>query len=182
MSDLRDRLAHRAPSLRVIADQVLAETRRIDCVAVELDGAVVAVLDAEPDDLTTVARALAAIEWLTPRLPDWCQLAPELGIDSSLPVRALLLARKFDPDTVAAARRIGTETLSLVTESRAAAASGPNATENAPETIPTAPEGPTALSNPVESLPSRPSATVAPRLGFRTGLRDADLGLSEQSG
>ena len=113
-AELRRQLARLAPSLRVVAHDVLAESSRIDVVAIDAQRAAIAVFDAEGDDLATFTRALASAAWLEARLPDWCQIAPDLKIDTTTAVRALLVANSFAPETLAAARRLGTARIALL--------------------------------------------------------------------
>jgi hypothetical protein len=77
-SSLRTQLSAVAPELRPIAENVLAAVRRIDLVALDADGIAHAILYAEPgEDPAALTHAVAASAWLSARLPDWCQLAPE---------------------------------------------------------------------------------------------------------
>lgn len=106
MSGLRETLERVAPSLRPIAQHVLADSIRIDLVALTGDGRVVAVFDARHDELSSFTRALGSLAWLEAHLPDWVQIAPDLGIDPTAPPRSLLLAPTFRAETRAAADRI----------------------------------------------------------------------------
>lgn len=106
MSGLRETLERVAPSLRPIAQHVLADSIRIDLVALTGDGRVVAVFDARHDELSSFTRALGSLAWLEAHLPDWVQIAPDLGIDPTAPPRSLLLAPAFRAETRAAADRI----------------------------------------------------------------------------
>ena len=153
-ADLRRRLARLAPSLRPVAQDVLAETSRIDVVAIDANRAAVAGFDGEGDDLATFTRALASSAWLEARLPDWCQIAPDLGIDATAPVRALLVAKSFAPETRAAAKRVGSSQIALL-----------RAATPVSRALPHSPRAP---------APKRPAAR--PQKPFRTGLTDADLG------
>ena len=162
--DLRRRLAELAPSLRPVAEDVLTDASRIDVVALDDEGSAVAVFDAEGDDLATFTRALAATAWLEEHLPDWCQIAPDLGIDASAPVRALLVASAFEPETRAAARLVGSQPIVLL-EAGAPKRQRPNPA--------TPPDRPRSTTSP------REARAGSPRHLFRTGLTDADLGVPE---
>lgn len=105
---LRAELAAVAPELAPLAWDVLGAVHRIDAVALDPGGGVHVVFFCDaPDDGAVLTRALAAIAWLEPRLPDWEQLARASGLDAARPVRAVLVARAFEPDTLAAARWLG---------------------------------------------------------------------------
>ena len=153
-AELRRQLARLAPSLRVVAHDVLAESSRIDVVAIDAQRAAIAVFDAEGDDLATFTRALASAAWLEARLPDWCQIAPDLKIDT---IPSGCLSLDLAPETLAAARRLGTARIALLR--------------------PNAPVSRTLLHSARPPAPQRPPAR--PRKPFRTGLTDADLGFDE---
>ena len=172
-SDLRRRLSELVPSLRPIAEDVLTDASRIDVVALDDEGSTVAVFDAEGDDLATFTRALAATAWLEEHLPDWCQIAPELGIDASAPVRALLVANAFETETRAAARLVGSQPVVLL---EAGAPSRPRRDSATPLARPGSAR---RLSAPTPS--QREPAAPRSRHPFRTGLTDSDLGVSEAS-
>jgi hypothetical protein len=152
-AELRRRLAEIAPQLRPVADEVLAESSRIDVVAIDADGSAVAAFDAEGDDLRSFTRALAGVAWLEAHLPDWRQIAPNLGIDPLAPVTALLVASSFAPETRAAARLVGAARVEL-----------------------------RELEPRETATPARPVSGTPPRRPsqpFRTGLSDADLGIRD---
>jgi len=101
---LRAALERLEPSLRVVAEDVLALRSRIDLVAVDGQRRIVGVVVAERgDDARALTRALAQREWLREHVPDWLKIAPELGADVAACVRAVVVASEFDPETVAAA-------------------------------------------------------------------------------
>lgn len=109
-------LAALDPSLRVLAEDVLGLATAIDLVSVDGEGRVVLVLiDHENEDLALLTRALAQRDWLAPRLRDWLKLAPDLGVRPDAPVRAVLLAESFQPETRAAARGLGDDVVQLAT-------------------------------------------------------------------
>jgi hypothetical protein len=167
--DLRQRLAELAPALRPIAQNVLTESSRIDLVAIDADGAAVAVFDGQGDDLATFTRALGSSAWLEQHLPDWCQIAPDLGLDAAAPVRALLVACSFAPETRAAAARVRDSQITLLTADAAAG----SVSRTLPE--------PTRAAEPERPLAGRTrrAANARPRSPFRSGLSNADLGLAD---
>jgi len=172
-AELRRRLADLTPGLRPVAETVLTESGRIDVVALDEKGRAVAAFDAQGEDLATFTRALAATAWLDRHLPDWCQIAPDLGIDPATPARALLVATSFDPDTRAAAERLRAPQVELL-ETEAAA----EQPADAPDRIarPPRPGGPRRPSAAASSR--REPSTGLPSHPFRTGLTDADLGVA----
>lgn len=100
---LRRALERLDPSLKIVAEDVLALESRIDLVAVDGQRRIVAILLAEVgEDGPALTRALAHREWLIQRLPDWLQIAPSLGADISAGVRALVVAPAFLPETLLA--------------------------------------------------------------------------------
>ena len=177
MSEVSSRLASLAPELREIARDVLTESDRgrIDVVAVDASGQAVAAFGASEDDRIDVARALAAAAWLEAHLPDWCQIAPDLGIDASAPVRALLVAEEFGAETRAAAERLGEGLLTLLHPARPAARPVVSATP-APRALAAHPGAASQRPDGSPALPGR-----APRRPFRTALTDADLGARHQT-
>ncbi len=163
---LRASAARLWPAQRVIAEEVLGAETRIDWVALEPGGGVCAVLVGGADEaLELVARALAQRAWLAPRLGDWLQLAPRLGLRPEAPVRALILCPGFASEVLAAAGALGPDVLSLASYRCVRDASGVS-----------------VLLEPVlgaggidEAVAARPQHAPEP---FRTGLSDIDLGLT----
>jgi hypothetical protein len=81
----------------------LGANARIDFVAVEPPGRVVLILVGEDgEDLELIGRALAQRAWVEPRLRDWIQLGPNLGLMPNAGVRAILLCPAFRAETLAA--------------------------------------------------------------------------------
>ena len=153
------------PAWRVIAEDVLGADATIDWVALEPGGRACLVLVGEQgEDLELVTRALAQRAWLGPRLRDWLQLAPRVGLRPEAGVRALLFCPSFRSEAQAAASALGPEVLSLASYRCVRDAAGvsvlvePIRTESgAAETI---------------------DAQAQPPAPFRTGLSDLDLGLT----
>ena len=167
LRQLRLRLAELGPGLRLLAEGVLGAESRIDFVACEPDGQVVLVLVGDDgDDLALLARGLAQKAWAEARLRDWLQLAPELGIRPEAGVRLWLLCPGFDPQTRTAALALG--------------AGGPQLAiyrcVRDGASIETLLE---PLRQP-EAGPLRPERAAPATDGFRTGLREADLGLTPE--
>jgi hypothetical protein len=164
--ELRARAAELWPALRLVAEEVLGADGVIDWVALEPGGrAVVALVGEAEEDLELVARALAQRAWLEPRLRDWIQLAPRIGLRPEAGVRALLFCPAFRGEALAAARSLGPEVLSLATYRCLRDRSGV-----------------AVLVEPLPLVASQPPAAVAtvePE-PFRTGLSDLDLGLTSE--
>jgi hypothetical protein len=117
----RERLALRAallrlePPLEALAEDVLGSVSRIDLVARDPDGAVSLVLTAGAGaDLARLAEGLAQCAWLAPRLADWNQLAPHLGLAAERGVTLLLACPRFDERTRLAAESLGEGRVRLV--------------------------------------------------------------------
>jgi hypothetical protein len=165
---LRARLAEVVPTLRLIAEGVLGVDSSIDFVGVEPTGRVVLVFIGEDgDDLELIGRAIAQRAWVEPRIRDWVQLAPNLGLRPGAGARAVLLCPSFRYETEAAAAALGNQTLSLV-RYRYLQNGGNLEILIEPITRDVA-RGSTA---------PRPESTGAPP--FRTGLSHEDLGLTAE--
>lgn len=167
LRQLRPRLAQVAPGLRIIAEGLLGADASIDFVGVEPDGRVVLVLVGGADqDLELVARALAQRAWVERRLRDWLQLAPELGLRPEAGVRLLLLSPDFRPEAESAARALGPDAPTLAVYRCVRNGAGVD-----------------ALLEPLRAPAPHAAATRARPAGlqpFRTGLTDADLGLTPE--
>ena len=167
--ELIERLAARlhavVPGFRPLASDLLADRSRIDVFGVAEDGGpVLALIGQDGEELILLARALAQREWLAPRLPDWLKLAPDLGVRSELPVRALVLCPGFGPESQAALGSLEGGSVQLVAWRYVR-----NGSEGDLLLEPLAPAG---------GGPPGPDVPDAPA-GFRTGLTERDLGLSE---
>ncbi len=156
----RERLALRAallrltPPLEAVAEDVLGIVSRIDLVTRDPDGEVTLVLTAaQGADLARLAEGLAQCAWLTPRLADWNQLAPHLGLASERGARLLLVAPRFDERTRAAAESLGSERVRLA------------------ELVPRG-ELDVELRPLTEPPPAPTERVPRPATGFRTNLRD----------
>ena len=166
---LRRALAAGPERLRIVAEDVLGAETRIDWVCVGPEGGILLVLQAEAGrDLELVARGLAQRAWVEARLPDWAKLAPDLGLRPEAGAAVLLLCPDFGVEARAAAASADSRRMRLATchfehegaEVRAWIAPVARAAPH-----PVAAPGP-AIVGP-EPLPE-----------FRTGLSDADLGVS----
>lgn len=101
---LRAALLELNEPLEMIARDILGCGGRIGWVVRDPEGRVGLVQRAAPGrDLEAWADLVAQLAWLTPRLADWHQLAPERRLDPSLPPRALLVADSFEERTRLAA-------------------------------------------------------------------------------
>ena len=164
--------AGRTP-LRIVAERVLGAETRIDLVGIGPDGETRPVVIAEPGrELEAVARGLAHRAFVEARLPDWLQLAPDLGARPEAGVRALVLATAFGSEALAAAAAIPTGRIELAV--CRFERTGPDLHASIQ------PIG-NADREPAPPMPTGPSEPTVAR--FRTGLSDADLGVSveEQS-
>jgi len=103
-TSLREVLRRAEPALRPVATDVLIGSTRIDLIAVDDAGGVVAVFDARGDDLACFTRALGSLADLEGSLPTWWGTAA---------TRALLVGPAFQPATRAAASRLGGGEISL---------------------------------------------------------------------
>jgi hypothetical protein len=111
---LRGAIARLGRPLRALAEDVCGLGGTIDLVAAEPSGRVVLVLVAEAgEDLELVGHALAQRAWLAPRLGDWLQLAPDLGIRSHETPSLLLVAPDFGDRARAAAAAVDAEGIGL---------------------------------------------------------------------
>lgn len=181
--------------LHALLEQVTGLEGEIDLVARDGRGRAVAVsLAAEGQDLAALADLLAQCDWLRPRLRDWLKLNPALGVNPELGVRGLLLAPEFGPRTVAAARSVGSDDLSL---GRVSAFEWQGGLQLAVEPLALGAlrsrSGAAAPGPAVENGPAREAgsdgragrlslAEVGPGVAalesrFRTGLQDDELGL-----
>ena len=169
LAQIRSGLGDLGVSLRVVAEGVLGADARIDLVAVDPDGRVnLVLLTTGADDLALVALALAQRAWVEARLPDWIQLAPQLGLSSEGPLRVTLVAPGFSPQAQAAVRAAEPEDIDLVSYRCIGTGNG---------------SGVRVLLEPirisgtgVQPPARRPGPPPAAR--FRTGLADGDLSLS----
>jgi hypothetical protein len=171
---LRRALGAGPTPLRIVAERVLGAETRIDFVGIGPDGETRPVVIAEPGrELEAVARALAHRAYVEARLPDWLQLAPDLGARPDVGVGALVLATAFGAEALAAAAAIpaGRVELAVCRFER----TGPELHASIQRIARGGSESPPPL--PAEPPPDPPVAL------FRTGLSDADLGVSieEQS-
>ena len=161
--NLRSDLEKLEPGLHVLAEDVLGLDRRVDFVACDAQGRlVIGLLPTQGRELEAVADALAQLEFLAPRVGDWKKLSPDLPLDPGAPARALLLATDFPLRARAAARAAGHGRVELVLRR-----SG-HLVRRLGEARP----------RPAER---KPAAAIRPRSGFRTGLRDEDLGLTPEA-
>lgn len=181
---LRARLDDLKPPLRVLAESLRGAESPIDFVAADPSGQVVLVLvGGDGECLELLARGLAQKSWAEPRLRDWLQLAPNLGIRADQPCRVLLLCPEFRPETLAAARSLPPGSLALARYRCVRAGAqvhalvetvdngGADASEGSGRRGESGRESPPALA---ERRPSQ----GAPAPPFRTGLTEDDLDLS----
>lgn len=166
LKQLRLRIHDTAPELRMIAQDLLGAGAPIDFVAVDPAGRVTLLLvGVAGEDVELVTRGLAQHGWVTPRVRDWLQLAPELGARPEAGVRVILLCPEFSTESRGAADALGDAAPEFWTYLCLRNGAGFDALIVAPDTG--------ARS---QGATSEPPAGPA----FRTGLSDADLGLSPE--
>jgi hypothetical protein len=164
LRQIRPRIDELIPGLRIVAEGLLGAEARVDFVGVEASGRVVLVIvGTDEQDLALIGRALAQRAWVEARLRDWLQLSPGLGVRPESGVRVWLLAPRFGSESLAAARAAGGIALGSYRCVRGGGGAGDTLVESLAE--PSEPETRT-------SGPARAPAQ------FRTGLNDAELGLS----
>lgn len=164
LREIRARLPAAAPGTRIVAEGLLAERSRIDFVGVTAEGDVDLVLVGNHGgDLALVALGLAQRAWVEARLPDWLQLAPELGIRPGARVELVLLCPDFGPESVTAAGALDEAAPRLIRY---------RLIENG--------VGLEALLEPIDGLDGAPRSGETASSGFRTGLTDATLDLSAE--
>jgi hypothetical protein len=165
---------------RPIAEDILGEEARIDFAGLEPTGRIVLVFVGE-DDLGLIGRSLAQSAWVEARVPDWIQLAPALGIRPGAGVRSVLVCPNFANETRAAARAVGEHRIALA-EMRGLRGEAPAGIDlgaaAATTPIPVSPNPVPAFSVSRIDGPDPHGASPDPVPTFRTGLTDADLGLS----
>jgi hypothetical protein len=166
---LRHRLGHAVPGSRVVAEGLLGADARIDFVSVEPSGRVALVLVGNHgEDLALVGRGLAQRAWVASRLADWNQLAPHLELRPDAGVRVVLLCPGYALETRAAIDALGPEVMVGVIYRCVEDGSG---FETLVE----------HLALPESAEPSGPEAArPVGKPAFRTGLTDADLGLTPE--
>lgn len=167
LRQLRGRLHELVPGVRVVVEGLLGAESRIDFVGVEASGRVVLVIvGTDEDDLALVGRALAQRAWVEARLPDWLQLSPGLGMRPEAGVRVWLLAPRFRPESLAAARAAG----AIALASYRCVRNGGQQPDVLLEAITEGGEGKAPASSSSHRAPAQ----------FRSGLDDADLGLTAE--
>ena len=160
---LRDALGCLVPGWRPLARDVLGDDARIDWVGRDGEGrCVIALVCEEGEDAGLLTQGLAQREWVSARLPDWAQLAPDAGLRVDLAVCAVLLAPRFGRATRAAARALSDSGLRLAQLRFVENGVGVDPLLEAIE--PDAPE----------------PAAAAGAAGFRSGLSPADLDLTPE--
>jgi hypothetical protein len=174
LAALRDRLGHALPGMRLLAEGILGADATIDFVAREPTGRVVVILVGDrDDDLALVARGLAQRAWVSARLGDWAQLAPNLALRPDAEVRVLLACPAFGVEAAAALRALGPDVAAAVTY---------RCVQNGVgfEVLVEHPFADELDDEPDEPAPRPPAsgASSGEAPAFRTGLSDADLGLT----
>ncbi len=102
------------PALRILAEDLLGAGSPIDLVAADAAGRVVLILIGdEGGDRELLTRGIAQRAWVMPRLRDWIQLAPSLGLQVEAPARLSLVCPAYAADTLAAATALGRDLVEL---------------------------------------------------------------------
>ena len=177
LRELRSQLPMAEPGLRVVAQELLGAGSRIDLLAVDAHARAVVILvgDAADPDPALLARGLAQRAWVAPRVDDWLQLAPELGVRPRAGVRLLLLAPRFDAALEEAAAALGDERPELWPYTCVQNGTGVAVLLAPPTTAPGAPAPPAPEPAPPRTEAPSPAPAAS---GFRTGLDESDLGLT----
>jgi len=173
LGQLRGRLSHAVPGLRLLAEGLTGADAPIDFVALEPGGSVVLILVGDRgQDLELVGRGVAQRAWVATRLGDWIQLAPNLGLRPDTEVRVLLICPSFTPETQAAVQAIGSDVMTLAIF---------RCVENG-SSFEVLVEHVVADELATDAAALRPGPRAAPAATppFRTGLTDADLGLTPE--
>jgi hypothetical protein len=186
---IRHRLRRFDPSIRVIAEDFMAETSRVDLLAVGGEGEIISIrIGRGGDDRTLFTQALADLSWLRPRLPDFLKLAPGLGLEPSAAPRAILMCPEFSRETLAAVETCAPRSMELATyhclrqqgrlsvllETRSVSQQSSIAR---PTTITDHDRTGSRTETLSATRPRSPEQTTesSRRTSFRTGLSDADL-------
>jgi hypothetical protein len=173
LRQLRGRLGHAVPGGRLIAEGLMGADAPIDFVTLDPSGRAVLILVGDHGhDLELVGRGLAQRAWVAARLGDWIQLAPNLGLRPDSEVRVLLLCPSFTPETRVALRAVGRDVMAPVIYR--CVENGASFEVLVEHAIADEPEGRAPEPQPD---PATAPAAAAP---FRTGLTDADLGLTPE--
>ena len=193
---LRHAIRRQRPELQVIAEDFLAESTRIDLLAVGSEGELVSLRIGDTNEEATLfISALADLSWLRPRTLDLLKLAPGLGLEASTEPRAMLFCPTFRAETRAAAENLPTCSLELL-EYRCLRQQGQLTLLLEPDRGAMGPFHASAIdrqaahsqaadqphASPSVRASEAPSGGLPPRLTdppspstFRTGLTDADL-------
>jgi hypothetical protein len=173
LGQLRGRLGHAVPGLRLLAEGLTGADAPIDFVALEPGGRVVLILVGDGgQDLELLGRGLAQRAWVTTRLSDWIQLAPNLGLRPDSEVRVLLLCPSYTAETRVAVQAIGSDVMALAIYR--CVENGGEVQVLVEHVFADEPEASATAPQPV------PRAAPAAAPPFRTGLTDADLGLTPE--
>ena len=112
---LRHGLRRHAPSLRIIAEDFFAETSAIDLLGIGSHGEIVSVrIGDENKQAELFVQALSDLTWLSPRIADLFKLAPDLGLEVSVPPRAMIFCPRFHPESLSAAENLPPRSIEFV--------------------------------------------------------------------
>jgi hypothetical protein len=158
------------PGARLVAQRLLGAESRIDLVALEPTGRVALVMVGEDgEDLELVGRGLAQRAWVRERLGDWIQLAPELGVRPEADVKVWLVCPSIRPEVRAAVTQLGPDAFGMAVYH---CVRNGATTETLVEAL-----GGMPAPRQAAAPPARPVDPIEVPV-FRTGLTDADLGLT----
>jgi hypothetical protein len=168
---LSARLGELIPGGRVLAERILGAESRIDLVALEPTGRVALVMvGADGEDLELIGWGLAQRAWVQARLGDWLQLAPHLGVRPEAGVKVWVLCPNIRPEAVAAAAQLGPDAFGMAVYR---CVHNGSSMETLVEALSGGPP-------PRETPPPASTALPIEAPAFRTGLTDADLGLTSE--
>lgn len=98
------------PAWRIVAEDFLAASSRIDLLAVGEAGELIAIRIASPDPADggtrLLAQGLADLAWLAARASDLARFAPDQGLSAVAPPRAVLIGNAFDQEVETALQAI----------------------------------------------------------------------------
>ena len=186
---IRHRLRRFDPTIRVIAEDFLAETSAIDLLAVGREGEMISIrIGRGDDDLALLTQSLADLTWLRPRLADFLKLAPSLGLEPSAEPRAMLLSPEFARETRAAVQYFPDRVIELASYrclrqhgqlSVLLERQSPSRTQTGEPATPGGHRGERATRQDTpraaRTKPVPPRVDLSSSAEFRTGLTDDDL-------
>ena len=172
-AQIRAEVEHLDPAWRVIAQGVLGLEDRIDLIAIDGRGRLVVTLLglAGDDDRVLLTRLIAQRAWVTARMGDWAQLAPELELDPEAPVRGVMMAPDFCTQTRESVTQLEELGLELIRYTSLRS-------RGRPQLVLSPMEISNARFSDTETRGPRPGRAKPSGSVFRSGLSEEDLGLA----